>query len=480
MNVEASADGDFWRWSAVEVAAAIRKREVSAQEVLESTIGRVEQVNPSVNALIETSFDEARDMARASDARIARGEEIGILEGVPTSVKVNTDQAGHATTDGVVALAQNIADEDSPGVALLRRAGATFVGRSNCPAFSFRWFSNNDLHGSTLNPWSAAHTPGGSSGGAASAVASGLVQIALGGDIGGSVRYPAFACGVVGLRPTPGVIPQAVAGAGREGGSGPTVQMMAVQGPLARSVDDVALALDALTGFDPRDPVSLSVRLARPGEVLPRVGIATSGAPGGLSASQAGAIARAARALEEAGYVVEEVDVPQLEEAYRLWYLLVLEDFRVLWPVVQSLGDDGLRAAARHYFEVASEWWGTSPDLPAYIQGWTRRGVLIAELQAFLERYPILLLPSSTEPPFEQDADTHSVDRMRQLVQAQYAQMAVPVLGLPAAAVPTGVVDGLPAGVQLLGGKFQERVLLEAAKAIESAVGRFTPIDPIR
>src|SRR5699024_9136974 len=142
------------------------------------------------------------------DRRRAAGEKLGPLHGVPVAIKINSDQAGYATTQGVVAFKEAIAAEDSPHVASLRRAGAVLMGRSNSPAFAYRWFTNNDLHGRTLNPWDASRTPGGSSGGASSAVASGMVPIAGGNDIGGSVRYPAYACGVVGLRPTVGRVAQ--------------------------------------------------------------------------------------------------------------------------------------------------------------------------------------------------------------------------------------------------------------------------------
>jgi amidase len=248
---------ELWRWSACDLAQAVRTRRISSREAVESCLERVDRVNPNLNALIELSREEALASADAADAAVASGKPLGPLHGVPTSLKVNSDQAGHATTNGVVAFRENIASADGPQAQKLREAGAVFVGRNNTPAFSFRWFTNNDLHGRTLNPWHPGRTPGGSSGGAGSAVASGMLPIAHGNDIGGSIRYPAYACGVVGIRPTVGRVPSWF---GPTGADEPlSVQSMLVQGPLARSVADLRLALDAMSGFDPRDPSSLPV-----------------------------------------------------------------------------------------------------------------------------------------------------------------------------------------------------------------------------
>ena len=189
------------------------------------------------------------------------GARLGPLHGVPVTTKVNVDQRGHATTNGVVEFRNVIATEDSPVVANFRKAGAVLVGRTNTPAFSHRWFSDNDLHGATHNPWSKALTPGGSSGGAASAVAAGMGAIAHGNDFGGSIRYPAYACGVLGLRPTPGRIPAFNPSATSDRPI--TAQLMSVQGPLARSVADVRLALSAMAQGDVRDATWMPVPLDR-------------------------------------------------------------------------------------------------------------------------------------------------------------------------------------------------------------------------
>src|SRR5699024_5205382 len=186
---------ELWQWTASELAAAIRARKVSSREAVQSSLDRIEEVNPKLNALVEVYGDEALLAADKADQAVASGEKLGPLHGVPTSIKVNTDEKGKATTDGVVAFKDNIAEKDAPIVSNLRKAGSIFVGRSNAPAFAYRWFTNNDLHGRTLNPWNQSKTPGGSSGGAAAAVASGMLPFAHGNDIGGSVRHPAYASG---------------------------------------------------------------------------------------------------------------------------------------------------------------------------------------------------------------------------------------------------------------------------------------------
>jgi amidase len=185
----------LWRWPAYRLTAAIRAGAVSAREAAVSALDRVQAVNPALNAIVDVLPDEALAAADAADAARRRGDTLGPLHGVPVTVKVNVDLRGRATTNGVVAFKDNIASEDSPVVANLRRAGAVIIGRTNTPAFSVRWFTENDLHGRTHNPWSRAHTPGGSSGGASSAVAAGMGAIAHGNDLAGSVRYPRIAPG---------------------------------------------------------------------------------------------------------------------------------------------------------------------------------------------------------------------------------------------------------------------------------------------
>ncbi|MDP9440468.1 MAG: amidase family protein, partial [Actinomycetota bacterium] len=190
------------------------------------------------------------------------------------------------------------------------------------------------------------------------------------------------------------------------------------------------------------------------------------------------ALDAAAGWLSEAGYVVEEVELPLLEEAYRLWYLLAMEEFRQIMPLVEEIGDEGMKRADAAYYAAAEGWWGESPGLYDYMNGYARRGTLIGRLQAFMQDYPLVLLPVSAEQAFEQDADIASIERGLEVVAAQWSMMAIPVLGFPAISVPTGVANGLPTGVQILGRRFREDALFDAAEVVEARGGVLTPIDP--
>ncbi|WP_026246900.1 amidase [Streptomyces sp. HmicA12] len=479
----ASPHGELWQWSAVDLAAAVRAREVSAVEVVASCLGRIEEVNPEANALVEVRGEEALAAAKAADTAVAAGEELGPLHGVPVSIKVNTEQRGYATTNGIAALAGNVAEEDAACVGALRGAGAIPLGRSNVPAFSLRWFSGNALHGRTLNPWDHGRTPGGSSGGAASGIAAGCTPLAQGNDIGGSIRFPAACCGVVGVRPTVGLVSDWAPPAYAETPDGPvpldfppTVHQCAVQGPLGRTVADARLALHAMSTPDLRSPYGVP---ALPGAGGPVRRVTVVRGIEGVTNHPAvdAAVGVAAARLADAGYEVDEVDevdeadgtegAPLLAEAARLWLLLITEDTRGLLRVVEQIGDDAIRTALGRHFEAAARVWGERPDLETYINGWGRRATLVTRLQELLGADRLLLTPVCAEPPFEQDADLAGRDRALELFPAMWPMQAVPILGFPAVSVPVALHDGVPLGVQLIGGRFTEDRLLDAAQAVE-------------
>lgn len=468
---------ELWRWSATALADGIRTRMISSREATLACLDRIEQTNPALNALIDVYPQEALAMADAADRAVVGGARVGPLHGVPVAIKVNSDERGHATTDGVVAFKNAMASVDAPHVANLRAAGAVFVGRSNTPAFSFRWFTSNELHGRTVNPWDATLTPGGSSGGAAVAAATGMVPVAHGNDIGGSIRQPACSCGIAGLRPTVGRVPSWYGPA--DGDQPLSAQTMLAQGPLARTVGDLRLALAAMTAWDPRDALYAPVPLTGDELVRPlRIGLLRDVGVARPCAEVDGALDQAASWLQDAGYVVDEIDDPVFAEAYRLWYLLVMEELRLNMPLIEELGDAGMKTAAAHYYAVARDWWGDRPDLAAFIRGYARRGTLIRRLQVFLETCPLILMPVSAEQHFVQDADIHSVASMRRVMAANWSMMAIPLLGFPALAVPTGTAGGLPVGVQILGPRFREDIVLDAGAVIEARAGILTPIDP--
>ncbi len=465
---------ELWKWTAVELAEAIKTKKVSSREAVLSCLNRIEEVNPKINALVEVSPDEALACADAADRAIASGEQLGPLHGVPVSIKVNTDQAGHATTEGLPAFHDNIVKIDSPQVANLREAGAVFVARSNTPSFSFRWFTNNELHGRTLNPWNASQTPGGSSGGAAASVATGMIPIAHGNDLAGSLRYPAYACGVATIRPTVGRVPS-----WSSIGYNLSIQNMGVQGPIARTVGDLRLALASMSKFDPGDPTFVPAPLSGKPLAHPiRVGLLRDIDVANPSPAVNQALDEAADRLSDAGYIVEEVQLPIFADAYKLWHLLCMEDFRQIMPLVEEFGDEDIKKSAKYFFAAGEQWWGTAPQLSDLFSGYAKRGALIVQLQQFLEEYPLLLLPNSAEQAFEQDADIASVENMRRVVAAQWPMMAVAVFGVPAISVPTSVTGGLPVGVQMIGRKFREDTLFDAAEKIEAHANISTPMDP--
>ncbi|MFD1557617.1 amidase family protein [Paraburkholderia silviterrae] len=477
----------WWRLSATEMAALVARRDVSSKELVESSLARLEEVNPHLNAVVDVLADSALEAAAAADAAVARREAPGPLHGVPVTVKVNVDMAGYATSNGVVAYKDLIAREDSPVVANLRKAGAVIIGRTNAPAFSYRWFTDNDLYGRTLNPWDAGLTPGGSSGGASAAVAAGIGAIAHGNDLGGSIRYPAYACGVAGLRPTTGRVPAWNPTQSRDRTL--AVQLASVQGPLARTVGDLRLALAAMEGGDSRDawwmpvaPTQRDVSNAPKGALAPfptRVAVCAQlpGIP--TDPAVIDAVQQAARWLEEAGCVVEEAVPPRFDEACELWLKLVTnEALTGLDKTIEEYGDRAIRTAFGSQRRIAP-----TLDLVGYMDGLSQRTGLLREWQAFFARYPLLLMPVSCQNPFAVDADQHGDDAMRRILQAQGPLLATAVLGLPGLSVPLGVPapvsNGMPSGVQLVAGRFGEALCLAAGEAIEARAGVFTPIDPL-
>lgn len=463
---------ELWRESAAEIARRVRAREITAAESIDSALARLAEANPAINAVVAEMPEEARAEAARVDAALARGEDPGPLAGVPVTVKVNADQTGHATTNGLRIQRDLIARSDNPVVSNLRRAGAVIVGRTNTPAFSLRWFCRNSLHGHTRNPRDPTRTPGGSSGGAAAAVASGIGAIGHGTDIGGSIRYPAYACGVHGLRPTLGRIPAMNAsGPDRHVGA----QLMAVSGPIARTVGDLRLGLEAMAARDLRDPWWMPVPLAL-GEQPRRAALAV--APEGLEVD--GAVAEAlndaAARLRDAGWTVEEVDCPPFREPAALQARLWLAEFR---RGAEAALREEADADALFVYEQMRELC-PAPDLAAFMDTLQRRVTLCREWLAFLDRYPLLLCPVSAEPPFPDLLDVESPAAFRRVMEAQLTQVGLPLLGLPGLVVSTREWQGCSIGVQLVAGRYREDTLLAAGEAIERAGTPPSPVDPVR
>jgi amidase len=471
-------DHEIWRWDATRMAAAIARREISSREAVESCLARMAAVNPRLTAVTVDLSGRALDSADAADAAVARGDALGPLHGVPVTVKENIDQAGCATTNGIVAFRNLVATEDSPVVSNWTAAGAIIIGRTNTPGFSFRLDTDNDLRGRTFNPWSETHTPGGSSGGAASSVTAGITPLSHGNDIAGSIRYPAYACGLAGLRPSFGRVPAFNPSAPAERSM--ASQLLSVQGPLARTVRDIRLALATLAARDPRDPWWVDAPLVgRPVRSPIRVAVVTEPeALGGarLHPTVAEAMRQAAGWLADAGYEIVDDATPGFTRAMELWFAMQVPEIRTfLWPAIEQYGDLGIRRAIRLMFEALP----ADDGLP-YMKALAERARVVREWQQFFDRVPLVLAPVCTQPVYEQGFDVQDAARTAEVWRECATLTGVPVLGVPALAVPTGVVDGLPTGVSILAPRFREDLCLAAGEAIEARAGVATrlPIDP--
>ena len=455
-----------WRLGAARLASAIAAGDVSCEEAVTSAIERLHGANPAVNAVTVELADEALAEARRADAARATGAACGVLHGVPVTIKENVDQAGQTTPNGVVAFRDLVAGEDAPVVANLRRAGAIVIGRTNTPEFSLRWFTDNPLRGRTLNPWHAGRTPGGSSGGAAAAVALGIGALAHGNDLGGSLRYPAYCCGVAAIKPSLGRVPAFNRSAAAE--RPPAIATMSVQGALAREVADLRLALTAMAVGDARDPLWVPAPLTGDPPATP-ARVALSRAPFGVPAEApvCAALEAAARHLEAAGYVVEECDPPLGAEIAECWRTLLACEVRVMLEhAIVEYGSEAIVAGYRGFLADIPVL-----DIGAYMRLLAERGRYRRVYGEFLARYPLLLAPVSCALPFPPDEDQRGAARFAHLLAQQSPQYAINLLGLPAVAVPTGLVDGVPVGVQVVGARFREDLCLDAALAIERGAG---------
>jgi amidase len=463
---------ELWQLPATELAKLVRTREVSAREAAESALKRLDAVNPKINAIVAHQPDLVREQADRVDRIVARGEDPGPLAGVLVTVKINTDQAGFATTNGTRLQKDLVALANSPAVDNLVRAGAVLLGRSNAPTFALRWFTSNLIHGSTRNPRDPSLTPGGSTGGGAAGVASGIGHLALGTDLGGSVRYPAYACGIHGLRPTLGRVP-AYNASSPERSIG--FQLLSVTGPIARTVEDLRVALVAMSAPDPRDPWWVPAPLEGPSVPLHA---ALCLRPGGTHIEEevAATVLDAGRRLASAGWEVEELeDTPPLHEADEVTFDLWFGDgFAGQADAATHDGDPGALA-------VIAGVRAKAESLPADVvaRSLVRRATLTREWLLFLAKYPVLLLPVSTELPFPDGLDLQGEEGFARVWKAQSILRAIAAMGLPGLAVSTKLLGSVPVGVQIVASHYREDLCLLAGRAIEARGTPSSPIDPM-
>ncbi|MEU6564926.1 amidase [Nocardia nova] len=459
----------LWTNDARSTARMIAGGEVTAVEVVSAHLRRIADTDPAVRATTAVFADAALAAAAAVD----RGEEPrGPLAGVPFTVKNNLDVAGSPTTWGVAAFADAVAPSDAPAVAALRRAGAIPIARTNMPDFATRWHTDNDAVGPTVNPWDASRSPGGSSGGDAAAVATGMTPLGLGTDFGGSLRVPAAFCGVASLRTTPGRV--AVASSLPGPAPSPTNQLFAAPGPLARSVRDLTLVFDLLCSGDPRDPAWIPVRDFTD-SAPPAVAVSYDGGAGSVHPEVRDAVRRAADALADAGHPVTEQTPPQLTEAATAYGRLVsTEVVAQRREFMRSVGSAGLNA----FVDAALELFPPL-DLAGYLSELGERLPVRAAWSRFLAEYPIVLGPVSAQLPWPVGYDLGGASAVATMYDAQRLTIAANYLALPAVTVPAACSrNGLPIGVQLVTAPFAEHRALTAAAGIEDAFRPGTPIDP--
>lgn len=458
---------ELWRRSASELAALIREGEVSSREVVEAHLARIEAVNPHVNAVTRVLADSARAAADAADASTPHGP----LHGVPFTIKENIDLAGTPTTQGVPALAEAIADVDAPVVERMKEAGAIALARTNLPEFGMRISTVNPLHGRTLNPWNPQRVAGGSSGGEGAALASGMTPFGLGNDIGGSVRNPAYCNGIASLKPTVGRIPHYMSQPPQDGGM--AVQAMLVEGPMARSVADLALGFHILSGRDIRDPFSVDAAMVGPEPAVRRAALVTEIPGGPLHPSCVAAVRDAGRALAAAGWEVVEVAPPELERVHEMWGYTMSQDFVVMAefmrPVVSPELATLMDALVAAYPPTAMPSMFVNAERSRLIRVWSQ----------FLAEHPVIVGPTWTQLPFEHDADIDPDTGMALLTDTLRFITPGNLLGIPAVCVPCGVDEGQPRGVQIYADRWREDLCLDAARVVEDAMGPVCPIDPV-
>lgn len=463
---------EIWQMSALEMAAEIADRKVSSREVVEAHLARIAAVNPSVNAVVRVLADDARKMADEADRVVASGAELGALHGVPFTIKDNIDVAGQPTTNGMPVFAEAIAPTSAPTVERMLAAGAIPIGRTNLPDMGLRIHTDSTLYGRTKNPWRSERTAGGSSGGEAAALATGMSPIGLGNDIGGSLRNPAHACGIASIKPSRGVVPdtQTYPTSDRSLSS----QVMLNQGVMARRIADVRAGFDIVAGPDPRDPVSLPVALTGLGRGERLTVAVMSDPPGGSThPGIVAAVRKAADVLSDEGHEVVEATPPDIEQSYLLWAAMLfseLHDIRAQIEMVMGEGGKKIIANALEVFPKMS-------SLEYYLVHAQRDG-LARKWSMWFAEHQVLVLPTWTQPAFVADWDIS--DEGGQMGTFELFRSVLPgnLLGLPCVVTPAGMADDLPVGVQVMGGAYTDLRCLAIAEQIEAALGLDTPIDP--
>ncbi|MEE3327656.1 MAG: amidase [Myxococcota bacterium] len=468
MASDANLDQALWRLSAVDSAKGLSQGDFSAAELTDSILARMKKVGPDINAVVVDLSEQALETAQRADESRKRGEALGPLHGIPVTTKINIDQVGTATSNGLPALAQQEATDDSPVVRNFREAGAVIFGRTNTPEFSMRATTVNPLFGRTHNPWDAEASAGGSSGGAGAAAAAGIGAIHHGNDIGGSLRFPSFANGVCTVKPTLGRVPAFNPSAPAERGL--LAQLMSVQGVICREVADVRLGLKSLARGDTRDPWWVPAPFDDWHDAPPRRVALTRESHGyAMHAGIEASLDRAATMLKDAGYEVIEVKTPSIEKPAKDWQNVAIAEVRAtLGSLAEEFGSEDVKRVFEYFFTI-----GDLVDDTDYRINVAERTALTREWNVFLEEFPLVLSPFMMRSLYPHDYDIQGLEETRDLLDASIYSMGVNYLSLPAGVMPVDLVDGLPAGVQIMGRRFREDLILDAMQEIEDRNGVF-------
>jgi amidase len=455
---------DLIHQSARALAEAIRDKKVSSLEVVTACIARIQAVNPSLNAVVQTTFEQAIDQAQQADADLSRGVIQGPLHGVPMTIKDSLDTAGVITTAGTKGRANYIPDEDATVVARLRAAGAILVGKTNTPELTLAALTDNYVYGRTNNPYDLARTPGGSSGGAAAIIATGGIPFDIGSDTGGSIRLPSHCCGIAGIKPTAGRVPRTGHIISYDSGF---LEPLTHIGPLARYVQDLVHILSIISGADWNDPAVAPVPLGDPMDVpLQQLRVAYY-SDNGISAPTGDtkqAIEHAVDVLSADQITLVEDRPPDIEQALTLFDSLNLADGGESFHEI-------LRRSGTELGEIhpSLDWMEAGQLLPTLefadlIAEWN---LYRSRMLAFLKGYDAILCPVSASPaPRHEDA-----------VGLDYSYTcAFNLTGWPSAVVRSGTsTAGLPIGVQIVAPPWREDIALALAEQIEKGLGGWQP-----
>jgi amidase len=457
-------------WSATRLADAIRTKDLASRELLELYLARIERLNPLVNAVVTLDADRARAAARAADEALTRGETAGPLHGLPVTVKDAIEVVGVRSTGGAVELRDHVPAADAPAVARLKAAGAIVFGKTNCPRWSADVETYNELFGTTNNPWALDRTPGGSSGGPAAAVAAGLTSFELGTDIGGSIRTPAHFCGVYGLKPSFGVVPQR--GYLDHVGGGTTDADINVFGPLARSAEDLDLLLSVLAGPEPERALAWRLELPPPRRNTLadlRIGVWLEDPLVPVDAEYTAILRRAVDRLADAGARVEEAR-PDVDASLQYEVFIAMVAAATSWSLAEA---------------------GDLPDTAEGVVGssnldWLRRDVQRAELRArwaaWFDRYDLLLCPVTSCPalPHDQSGQLWEKTAVVNGQERSHFELLtfwtglIGIIGLPSAVVPVGSTGtGLPVGMQIVAAYLRDREAVHAARLVDEVLGAY-------